>query len=44
MLFESKANYNGHYDNNGIPLLNYHGDIGLQYNPIAISPIVFRKL
>ena len=37
MLFESKANYNGHYDNNGIPLLNYHGDIGLQYNPIAIS-------
>ena len=35
--FLNQANYNGHYDNNGIPLLNYHGDIGLQYNPIAIS-------
>ena len=37
MLFHYKANYNGDFDKNGIPLLNYHGDIGLQYNPIAIS-------
>jgi hypothetical protein len=37
MNFENKAQYNGDLDNNGIPLLNYKGDIGLQYNPIAIS-------
>ena len=32
-----KAAYAGPYDAAGIPLLNYHGKIGLQYNPIAIS-------
>ena len=37
MNFENKALYNGDLDSNGIPLLNYKGDIGLQYNPIAIS-------
>jgi len=37
MKFHYKANYNGNYDQKGIPLLNYHGDIGLQYNPIAIA-------
>ena len=37
MSFSYKANYNGDFDNNGIPMLNYHGNIGLQYNPIAIS-------
>lgn len=37
MPFFSKANYQGQYDKNGIPLLDYHGKIGLQYNPIAIS-------
>jgi len=37
MKFRYKADYNGHFDKNGIPMLNYHGDIGLQYNPIAIS-------
>ncbi len=37
MKFYSKADYKGDYDVNGIPQLNYHGDIGLQYNPIAIS-------
>lgn len=37
MPFSSKANYAGPFDDNGIPLLNYHGETGLQYNPIAIS-------
>jgi len=37
MLFAEKANYSGHHDASGIPMLNYHGRIGLQYNPIAIA-------
>jgi heparosan-N-sulfate-glucuronate 5-epimerase len=37
MLFREKADYAGHYDGAGIPMLNYHGTIGLQYNPIAIA-------
>ena len=37
MKFHYKADYKGHFDDNGIPMLNYHGAIGLQYNPIAIS-------
>jgi heparosan-N-sulfate-glucuronate 5-epimerase len=37
MLFAAKADYSGAYDSSGIPLLDYHGQIGLQYNPIAIA-------
>jgi heparosan-N-sulfate-glucuronate 5-epimerase len=37
MLFREKADYAGHYDAAGIPMLDYRGTIGLQYNPIAIS-------
>jgi heparosan-N-sulfate-glucuronate 5-epimerase len=37
MLFAEKADYLGHHDSNGIPMLDYHGRIGLQYNPIAIA-------
>jgi len=37
MLFGEKADYSGAYDASGIPLLDYHGQIGLQYNPIAIA-------
>jgi heparosan-N-sulfate-glucuronate 5-epimerase len=37
MLFVEKAKYRGAYDENGIPLLDYHGKIGLQHNPIAIA-------
>ncbi|HTS06153.1 MAG TPA: D-glucuronyl C5-epimerase family protein [Candidatus Eisenbacteria bacterium] len=37
MLFGEKADYQGTYDANGIPLLDYHGHIGLQYNPIAVA-------
>jgi hypothetical protein len=37
MPFTTKANYQGAYDQSGIPQLDYHGSIGLQYNPIAIA-------
>jgi len=37
MLFHHKAEYEDLLDNQGIPMLNYHGDIGIQYNPIAIA-------
>jgi hypothetical protein len=37
MLFSEKADYQGAYDVSGIPQLDYHGHIGLQYNPIAIA-------
>jgi heparosan-N-sulfate-glucuronate 5-epimerase len=37
MKFAEKAQYAGPYDLHGIPLLHYRGEIGLQYNPIAIS-------
>jgi len=37
MLFAEKADYKGAYDSAGVPQLDYHGHIGLQYNPIAIA-------
>jgi heparosan-N-sulfate-glucuronate 5-epimerase len=37
MLFAEKADYAGAHDSYGIPMLDYHGHIGLQYNPIAIA-------
>jgi heparosan-N-sulfate-glucuronate 5-epimerase len=37
MLFAEKADYAGVYDASGIPQLDYHGQIGRQYNPIAIA-------
>ena len=37
MRFQRKAAYHGPFDQDGVPLLDYQGDIGLQYNPIAIS-------
>jgi heparosan-N-sulfate-glucuronate 5-epimerase len=37
MNFDEKADYPGHYDSAGIPMLDYRGKIGLQYNPIAIA-------
>jgi heparosan-N-sulfate-glucuronate 5-epimerase len=37
MLFSEKADYSGDYDSAGIPMLDYHGQIGRQYNPIAIA-------
>ncbi len=35
--FSQKADYPGPYDSDGIPLLDYRGTIGRQYNPIAIA-------
>jgi heparosan-N-sulfate-glucuronate 5-epimerase len=37
MLFTEKADYAGPFDAEGIPLLDYRGMLGLQYNPIAIA-------
>jgi heparosan-N-sulfate-glucuronate 5-epimerase len=37
MQFRGKADYAGHYDAAGVPMLDYKGAIGLQYNPIAIA-------
>lgn len=37
MLFAEKANYAGDHDSAGIPMLDYRGQIGRQYNPIAIA-------
>ena len=37
MPFTAKADYCGQYDSAGIPLLDYQGNLGLQYNPIAIA-------
>lgn len=37
MTFAEKAAFGGHYDEQGIPMLDYHGAIGLQHNPIAIA-------
>ncbi|MGC2245207.1 MAG: hypothetical protein WA609_01270, partial [Terriglobales bacterium] len=37
MSFREKADYSGPHDANGIPMLDYRGAIGLQYNPIAIA-------
>ena len=37
MRFRGKAHYAGPFDAGGIPLLDYRGHIGRQYNPIAIA-------
>lgn len=37
MAFQGKAAYKGPFDERGVPLLDYRGDIGHQYNPIAIA-------
>lgn len=37
MTFHQKARYGGPFDSAGVPLLDYRGTIGRQYNPIAIA-------
>ncbi|MBS1850842.1 MAG: hypothetical protein JST79_08015 [Acidobacteria bacterium] len=37
MQFSQKADYAGPHDADGIPLLDYRGQIGRQYNPIAVA-------
>jgi hypothetical protein len=36
-FFPEKADYPGQHDADGIPMLDYHGHVGLQHNPIAIA-------
>jgi hypothetical protein len=35
--FTAKTHYQGPFDDNGVPMLNYRGSIGLRYNPCAVS-------
>ena len=35
--FRAKARYPGPFDARGVPMLDYHGHVGLQYNPIAVA-------
>jgi heparosan-N-sulfate-glucuronate 5-epimerase len=37
LRFQGKARYPGPFDRVGVPLLDYGGEIGRQYNPIAIA-------
>ena len=37
MTFAQKADYRGPFDPRGVPMLDYRGQIGLQYNPIAVA-------
>ena len=37
MTFQGKAAYAGPFDSDGVPLLDYQGDIGRQHNPIAVA-------
>ena len=37
MMFSEKADYAGPYDADGVPMLDYHGTIGIRHNPIAIA-------
>jgi len=37
MNFTAKTAFNNHTDREGVIMLNYHGTIGLQYNPNAIA-------
>lgn len=37
MPFTQKADYAGPFDGEGVPLLDYRGALGVQYNPIAIA-------
>ena len=37
MTFQEKADYQGPFDESGVPLLDYRGRLGKQYNPIAVA-------
>jgi len=37
MTFREKADYVASLDDHGVPMLDYHGTIGRQYNPIAVA-------
>ncbi|MBW3536138.1 MAG: D-glucuronyl C5-epimerase family protein, partial [Gemmatimonadetes bacterium] len=35
--FHAKADYAGPFDERGVPMLDYHGHVGVRHNPIAIA-------
>ncbi|MCF7917110.1 MAG: D-glucuronyl C5-epimerase family protein [Candidatus Omnitrophica bacterium] len=37
MDFSNKTGFSGPFDQKGVPMLDYKGDIGIQYNPNAIA-------
>jgi hypothetical protein len=37
MRFQGKAAYRGPFDQQGVPLLDYQGEIGRRHNPIAVA-------
>lgn len=37
MNFISKTDFDNNHDNDGVIMLNYHGNLGLQYNPNAVA-------
>jgi hypothetical protein len=37
LRLQRQAGYRGPFDQDGVPLVDYHGDIGLQYNPVTIA-------
>ena len=37
MNFAAKTGYENYFDEDGVILLNYYGDLGLQYNPNAVA-------
>jgi heparosan-N-sulfate-glucuronate 5-epimerase len=44
MRFAGKAHYRGPFDTDGIPLLDYGGSIGTQYNPLAVAQFGLARL
>lgn len=44
MTFADKAAYPGPFDDEGVPRLDYHGRIGVQYNPIAVAQYGLAQL
>lgn len=44
LTYRQKADFSGPFDPEGIPLLNYRGVLGLQYNPIAVAQYGLAQL
>jgi hypothetical protein len=44
MRFAGKARYRGPFDSDGVPLIDYLGGIGRQYNPIAVAQYGLARL
>ena len=42
--FSDKLNYSHYIDKQGVPMLNYYGNIGIKYNPTAVCQYGFGAL